>query len=214
MGMDINQLQQMPQGAPEQNPEMEQQMMGGQPTGNPEEMQSIPQDMSQMQGGTYQFSQDEMNQPQPQPQEPQAMEMLNEVILQYMDFAIGIKNDNELDKGLKSKIMAEQAGAISSLVPLLTNNGEMEMAKMRHEMDLKYQEHEMDMQIKAQEMEMKKQEMQLKLQMQAQQNQMKMKQQEEQHQTKLVQSEESHQTKLHQQKQAAQSKQGSNSGND
>ena len=147
------------------SPEQMEQMMGQQEppaqeqTEMPQEQMQDPNVQQQMQGMDGQQMSDPFASAEPQePQEPQAMEMLNEVILQYMDYAIGIKNDAELDQQVKSKIMAEQASAISSLVPLLTNNGEMEMAKMRHEMDLKYQEHEMDMQIKQQELEMKKEE--------------------------------------------------------
>lgn len=141
---------------------------------------------------------------------PQPTEMLSEVIMEYMDFVVGIKNDQQLDKQVQSKIMAEQAQAISSLVPLLTNNGEMELMKMRHEMDLKYQEHEMDMEMKKQEMEMKQQEQQMNLQFKAQESQVKLQTQEAQAHQKIVQSEESHKSKMEQQKQAAQSKQSSN----
>jgi SWI/SNF-related matrix-associated actin-dependent regulator of chromatin subfamily B protein 1 len=221
--MNPEELQQMTQGAPEMTPEQmqlqEQQdqqlaQAGVDPEQNPE---AANQAMQGQQGQPTVMSPDqfagqgfEMGGEPQEPQEPDAQSMLNEVILQYMDFAIGIKNDKELDQQVKSKIMAEQAGAISSLVQLLNNSGEMEMAKMRHEMDLKYQEHEMDMQIKQQELEMKKQEAELKLHLQAQQGQQKIQQQEQQHQTKLVQGQESHETKLQQQKQAAQSKQSSN----
>jgi hypothetical protein len=148
---------------------------------------------------------------------PQATEILNDVIMEFMDFVIGIKNDQQLDKQVQSKIMAEQASAISSLVPLLTNSGEMELMKARHEMDLKYQEHQMNMEMKQAELEFKKQEQQMnvefkqqenqiKLQTAHQQSQMKLQQSHEQHNEKIVQSQEQHESKMAQQKQAAQSK--------
>jgi hypothetical protein len=204
-----------PELAPEQM-EMQQNIQQGMP----------PEMMEQMGMGQQSFDPSMlMGQEEQGNQMANPTEILNDVILEFMDFVIGIKNDQQLDEQVRSKIMAEQASAISSLVPLLTNSADMELTKMRHEMDLKYQEHEMDMQLKQQEMAMKKQEMemnlqfkaqeqQVKLQMQKEQSQMKLQQQQEQHQTKLVQGQESHETKIEQQKQAAQVKQSSNPSND
>lgn len=148
------------------------------------------------------------------------VDMLGEVITQYMDYVKGVIADKTLDKPVQSKILVEQAQALSSLVPLLTNDAqakqvemEMNMQMKQQEMELKKQEHEMNMQMKQAEMGFKQQENEQKLQMNEQMNQQKINQQAENHQSQLVQKQESHESQLQQQKQAAQLKQSSNPSN-
>lgn len=137
---------------------------------------------------------------------PDPTEMLQEMALQYIDYAVGTKNNAQLNEQVKSKIMLDMAQAVSYLVPLLKDDAQNDLMMKQAELKMKGQEMEMDMQMKLVEFELKKEEHAMKLQHSQQENQMKLKQQEENHQHSLVQSQESHQSKMEQQKQAAQSK--------
>jgi len=208
------------------NPADLQAMLQKQPQDNPQEEQA-PQDQSQdmqnpddqpMTGGhplAGQFSPPELD--------PNAVpsidptDLLNDLIEQYIEFAKGIIGNQELDKPVASKILVEQAQALGTLVPLLTNDAqvkqqemEMQMQMKQQEMELKKQEHEMNMQMKQAEMGFKQQENDQKLQMNEQMNQQKINQQAETHQSQLVQKEEAHQNSMKQQEQAAKLKQSSN----
>jgi hypothetical protein len=148
-------------------------------------------------------------------------DMLQEVINQYMGYAINIIQDTTLDKPVQSDILAKQAAAIASLVPLLKDDSQMEMAKMQMEMEskqqeleMKKQEMEMNLQMKQAEMGMKAQEHQQKLQFNAQSNAQQLQQQQENHQSNLVQSQQAHESKMAQAKQASQLKQSSNPSSD
>lgn len=159
------------------------------------------------------------------PENPDPMDALAHLVLSYMDYAIAIKENPQLDEQTRSAIMLQQAQSINYFVPLLRDDKDMEMMQKRQEMDMKYQEHQMNMEMKQAEMEMKKQEMemkmqqaqmenQLKLQFQQQTNQQKIEQNQMNHEHKVAQSQESHETKMQQAKQAAQLKQSSNQSND
>lgn len=206
------------------NPEELQAMLGKQPQDpsqqdpSAQEGQMPVDDGQPMTGGhplAGQFSPPELD-PNAVP-EISPVDMLGEVITQYMDYVKGVIADKTLDKPIQSKILVEQAQALSSLVPLLTNDAqakqqemEMQMQMKQQEMELKKQEHEMNMQMKQAEMGFKQQENEQKLQMNEQMNQQKINQQAETHQSQLVQKQESHESQLQQQKQAAQLKQSSN----
>jgi hypothetical protein len=148
---------------------------------------------------------------------PDPMEALSHVVLSYMDYTTGIKNNKELAEPVRASIMLQMAQAINYFVPLLRDDSQMEMQKMQAELEMKKQEHQMNMEMKQAEMQFKQQEMemklnhsqqenQMKLQHTEQQNQMQLQQSQESHQHSIVQGQESHQSKMEQQKQAAQIK--------
>lgn len=214
-------------GAIKLNPEELQAMLGKQPQDpsqqdpSAQEGQMPVDDGQPMTGGhpmAGQFSPPELD-PNAVPS-ISPVDMLNDLIEQYIEFSKGIiaKAGKELDNPVASKILVEQAQALGTLVPLLTNDAqakqqemEMQMQMKQQEMELKKQEHEMNMQMKQAEMGFKQQENEQKLQMNEQMNQQKINQQAENHQSQLVQKQESHESQLQQQKQAAQLKQSSNS---
>lgn len=134
-----------------------------------------------------------------QPQEQQSLldplQVLEEITLQYMDFAIGTKNNPQLNEQVKSQIMLQMAQALNYLVPMLPASKEMEkspspadLVQKQAEMEMRAQEHAQKLQLKAAEMALK----------------------EQQHQQKLIHSEQEHQHRLRQQKQASQLKQRQN----
>jgi hypothetical protein len=145
---------------------------------------------------------------------PDPIEMLPEVVNQYMDYAIGTKNNAELGETEKASIMLQMAQAINYLVPLLKDDAQNDLMMKQAELQLKAQEHQMNMQMKQAELEMKQQEHGLKLEHTQAENQLKLQQQQETHQHTLVQSQESHKSKMEQQKQAAQLKPTSKQGNE
>lgn len=198
---------------------------------NPEELAAQPQEDPAQQPQPQDDGMGAMTGGHPDAQQadapPEPLDILPEVVNQYMDFAIQIRNDKELNKQVQSKIMLDMAQAMNYLVPLLTNDQQMEMQMKQAEMQMKQQEHEMTLQMKEKELEMKQQEHvmklehsqaenQLKLQNTQDQNQMKLQQQQENHQHSIVQGHEAHESKMQQQKQAAQlkdsSKPSSNNG--
>jgi hypothetical protein len=156
---------------------------------------------------------------------PDPMEALSHVVLSYMDYTTGIKNNKELAEPVRASIMLQMAQAINYFVPLLRDDSQMEMQKMQAELQLKREEHQMNMEMKQAEMQFKQQEMEMKLnhsqqenamklQHTEQQNQMQIQQGKENHEHSIVQSQESHESKMEQQKQAAQVKQSSKQGNE
>lgn len=140
------------------------------------------------------------------------MMLIEEVITEYAQFALRTAKRDDLDAPVQSQILLQQAQALSTLVPLLKDDSQVELMKAEQELELKREEMDMNMQMKQAELEMKQQEHSMKLQFSQEENQLKLQQQQENHQNNLVQSQESHQTKIEQQKQAAQLKQSSNSG--
>ena len=116
---------------------------------------------------------------------------LEQVIAEYMDFAVSVKNDPNLNLDKKSQAMLQTAQALATLVPLASNDKEAEL-------QLKAKEHEMNMQSKQQEMAMKRDEHLMKLQQSQADHNMKLQHAQENHQNSLVQSQQSHETKLKQ----------------
>lgn len=125
-------------------------------------------------------------------QQPQALldphDMLEEITLQYMDFAMGVKNDPQLNVQVKAQAMLQMAQALNYLVPMLPSSKRIEKEPSPAELEMK-----------AAEMEMRAQEHAQKLQLKA----------AETHQ-KLIHNEQQHQQRLNQQKQASQLKQRKN----
>lgn len=207
------------------NPEelaMMQQQMAGQEQGIAPET-----DPNMMMGAQLNQPVPNMNPPFPEegvPMEPPAqadatmepMDILPEMINQYMDYAIQTKNNAQLNEQVKAQIMVQMAQAINYLVPLIPNDQEMQMKQaelqmkfqeQQMQMEMKQQEHQMDLQFKQEEMQLKMQESQIKAQATAQQTQQKIIQNEQTHQQKIVQTKESHKQQMEQQKQASQLKQ-------
>jgi hypothetical protein len=207
-------------GMNQPSPEILQQLM--QKQGDPSQ---VPEQFQQPQEGAPEDGVDQMHpegQPMPgqQPNNelaPDPMDMLQEVIQQYMGYVINIIQDTTLDKPVQSDILAKQASALSALVPLLKDDSQAEMVKMQMEMQAKQQELEMkkeemqmNLQMKQAELQMKAQEHQQKLQFNEQSNAQQLQQSQENHQNQLVQGQEAHKSKMEQQKQASQLKQSSN----
>lgn len=177
-----------------------------------------------------------------QPQEIEPLDMLNEVVTNYMKYSMAVLADSTLDKPVQSKILVEQAGAIASLVQLLPSFHEMqaeftntqgqgdnsqELEMKAQEMEMKKQQHEADLQMKQaihdQTTQIQNEKHQMEVQKMAHDMEMSKAQMEhqhhmksEEHQQKLVHNEKEHESKIQQAKQAAQSKpsnkQGSNKG--
>lgn len=120
------------------------------------------------------------------------LDVLEEITLQYMDFALGTKNNPQLNEQVKSQIMLQMAQALNYLIPMLPASKEIDKAPSP-----------VDLVQKQAEMEMRAQEHAQKLQLKATETALK----EQQHQQKLIHNEQQHQQRMQQQKQAAQLKQ-------
>jgi hypothetical protein len=210
------------------SPEMLQQLqaqMGGQ-------QPQAPQDSSQqfdpnqpMTGGHPMAAQ--MSPPQMNPDAVPSvdpMEMLGEVIMKYMNFATSLIDDKSLDKPIQSKILAEQANAISTLVSALQSNNQQSAEQQQMEMQLKAQQHDQEMQMKheAHQTAIQQQQEKHAMDIQKMQNDMqvagvqmigkqaeqqqKLQHTEEAHSQKLVHEKKAAESKVQMQKQAAQSK--------
>lgn len=151
------------------------------------------------------------------------MSALQEMIMQYIDYANGVKNDTTLGHPVKAQIMVQMAQAVNYLVPLIPNDQDMQMKQAELQMkfeeqqanlQFKQQEMQMNLEMKQQEMQMKAQENQMKQQQQQEQHHQKMQQQEQNNQLSLVQSQQQHEVSMEQTKQAAQLKQSQSKGND
>jgi hypothetical protein len=137
---------------------------------------------------------EEMQEPQQPQQQPLTIE---QVIQAYMQTALAVQGDPNLNLQVKSQAMLQMAQALSTLVPLTTaDNGQAEL-------QMKAQEHQMNLAMKQKELEMKQQEHVMKLQHSQAENEMKLQQAQQNHANSLVQSQQSHQVKL---QQSAQSK--------
>jgi hypothetical protein len=116
-----------------------------------------------------------------QQQQPQPID-IQQVIQAYMQQALTIQADQMLNLDKKTQAMLQMAQGLAALVPLATNDKEMEL-------QLKAQEHQMDMQMK-----------QAELQMKAEEHRMKLEQSNQSHNLKLHQTEQSFQQKSEQSK--------------
>jgi hypothetical protein len=102
--------------------------------------------------------------------------MLNQVIAEYIDFAISIKNDTTLGPPVKADIMGKMATALASLVPLIGADPalEQQMAaeKQQQDMQMALQKHQQDLQMTQDkhqnDLMMQQQKHQLNLEMQKQ----------------------------------------------
>jgi hypothetical protein len=158
--------------------------------------------------------------PQETDLEPQAI--LSELVLQYMDFAMQIKDDQGLNMATKTQSLVQMAQALNYLVPMIKDGEEQQMKHMEFQLkeeeqqanlQMKSQEHEMNLQFKREELQLKMQELQMKMEAQKQQQQIKNQQaqlqaanQQQKHNQQLVQNEEKHKIQKEQAKQASQSK--------
>jgi len=125
---------------------------------------------------------------------------LEQVIQAYMQNALAVQADQNLNLQVKSQAMLQMAQALGTLVPLTTaDNGQAEL-------QMKAQEHQMNLEMKQAELGMKQQEHAMKLQHSQSENEMKLTQARDNHVLSLAQNQESHQTKLSQAQQTAQSK--------
>ena len=125
---------------------------------------------------------------------------LEQVIQAYMQNALAIQGDTNLNLQVKSQAMLQMAQALGTLVPLTTaDNGQAEL-------QMKAQEHQMNLEMKQAELGMKQQEHAMKLQHSQAENSLKLQQTQQNHENSLVQSQQSHQTKLAQAQQSAQAK--------
>lgn len=112
--------------------------------------------------------------------------MIDQLVAEYVDFALQVKNDPNLNRDVKSQIMLQQAQALAQLVPLM--NGQ------EAELQMKQQEHAMNIEMKQQELAFKREEHQMKLQQSQSSHMMKLQQAQESHQSALVQSEQKKKT--------------------
>lgn len=121
--------------------------------------------------------------------------VLEELTLQYMDFAMGVKNDPQLNVQVKAQAMLQMAQALNYLVPMLPSSKRIEkepspaeLVQKQAEMEMRAQEHAQKLQLKAAEVVLK----------------------EQQHQQKLIHNEQEHRQRLRQQKQVSQLKRRQN----
>jgi hypothetical protein len=126
---------------------------------------------------------------------PEAQKSVQAVLLEYLDYAITIKESPILGDPVKAQIMLQMAQAINYLAPLAQDD-------KGQELQLKAEEHQMNLQAKQQELAMKEQEHEMKLQHQQNDHALKLQQAQDNHRNSLVQGQQSHEMKLSQQKQA------------
>lgn len=125
---------------------------------------------------------------------------IEQVIQAYMQNALAVQADPNLNLQVKSQAMLQMAQALGTLVPLTTNdNGQAEL-------QMKSQEHQMNLEMKQAELQMKAQEHQMKMQHSQAENEMKLQQAQDNHESKLIQGQQSHETKLTQAKESTKAK--------
>jgi hypothetical protein len=115
----------------------------------PEEPQMSEEEMMMQQ----MMAEQEMPEPEieTKAENPIPVELLNEVINQYGDYILQIRNDKSLNEDIRSTIMSQMSQSLSYLVPLLVpadNGAESKQA----DMEMKMQEMQMQMQMKQAEM--------------------------------------------------------------
>lgn len=116
--------------------------------------------------------------------------MIPELVNQYAEFAIEVKNSQTLGEPVKADIMLKMAQALSSLVPLAGGQQD-QIVQQQHQMELEKQKHIQQLQMAQQKHD---QEMQIQLEKhQAEQNKAA-----QDHQMGLVQKEQQHQIALKQ----------------
>lgn len=153
--------------------------------------------------------------------------VVQDLVVQYVDYVIGIKDDQTLNKDVQANIMNQIAQSITQLMSVVPNQDQKEQDQMKlqmefqlkqqefelraqemqMQMEMEQQKHQMEMQFKQDELQMKLQEQQIKGQMAIQQHSQKMEMEKEKHIHSTVQSQEAHESSMKQQEQAAKSKQ-------
>jgi hypothetical protein len=121
--------------------------------------------------------------------------MIPELVNQYAEFAIQVKNSQTLGEPVKAQIMLQMAQALSSLVPLAGGQQD-QIVQQQHQMDLEKQKH-------VQQMQMAQQKHDQAMQIQLEKHQAEQQKAAQNHQMGLVQKEQQHQIAL---KQKAQQK--------
>jgi hypothetical protein len=106
--------------------------------------------------------------------------MINELVLQYIDYATGIKNRPDLNENVRAQIMLQMAQALNVLVPL-ANPGEEQALQQQQQMDQAQQQH-------AQQMQMAQQKHQAELQKSAEKHQMDLAMKQQHHDLALQQA--------------------------
>lgn len=130
---------------------------------------------------------------------------LEQVIQVYMQNALAIQADPQLNLQVKSQAMLQMAQALGTLVPLTTNDGQAEL-------QLKAQEHQMNLTVKQEELKMKQQEHQFNLQAAAQKHQLDLETAARKHQTDTVIKTQQAEQKAKQAEAQAQAKAKQNTG--
>jgi len=138
------------------------------------------------------------------------MELLPELIVDYIDYAVKVKEDGTIGHPVKSKTLSEMATAISTLVSLLQNDGQAQQAELmmkaqQHALQLQQQQekHQAEMQQSAEKHQLEMAKLQAHLEGDAIRNTQG-----------IIHAQQQHETKIQQQKQAAQLKQSQKGGND
>ena len=121
--------------------------------------------------------------------------MIPELVNQYAEFAIQVKNSQTLGEPVKAQIMLQMAQALSSLVPLAGGHQD-QIVQQQHQMDLEKQK-------PIQQMQMAQQKHDQEMQIQLEKHQAEQQKAAQNHQMGLVQKEQQHQIAL---KQKAQQK--------
>lgn len=83
------------------------------------------------------------------------LSVLEEITLQYMDFAMGVKNDPQLNVQVKAQAMLQMAQALNYLVPMLPSSKRIEKEPSPAELEMKAAEMEMRAQEHAQKLQLK-----------------------------------------------------------
>ena len=116
--------------------------------------------------------------------------MIPELVNQYAEFAIQVKNSQTLGEPVKAQIMLQMAQALSSLVPLVGGQQD-QIVQQEHQMELEKQKH-------IQQMQMAQQKHDQEMQIQLEKHQAEQQKAAQNHQMGLVQKEQQHQIALKQ----------------
>lgn len=125
--------------------------------------------------------------------------MIPELVNQYAEFAIQVKNSQTLGEPVKAQIMLQMAQALSSLVPLVGGQQD-QIVQQEHQMELEKQKH-------IQQMQMAQQKHDQEMQIQLEKHQADQQKAAQSHQMGLVQKEQQHQMGLQQAQAQAKQKQ-------
>ena len=102
--------------------------------------------------------------------------VVQDLVVQYVDYVIGIKDDQTLNKDVQANIMNQIAQSITQLMSVVPNQDQKEQDQMKLQMEF---------QLKQQEFELRAQEMQMQMEMEQQKHQMEMQFKQDELQMKL-----------------------------